>query len=214
MTHDVLIRWPDGQRASVARASLHPAWSPSWLSGTPALHLDAESDLGGVVGVFTAGDVPGFDGKLLALDTGRLPLDRLLGGTRFDGRLDFDGALALRPTGPVGDARFEAREGSVSAANLPIAVPYDLLEGRIRFGDDGSVTLDGVRLTGPMLSASADGGTGPGPSLLLAPLELLVHLEVTDRNIRPALRSAGIRLKPDGTVDLTIRGSLAAPLIR
>jgi hypothetical protein len=114
----------------------------------------------------------------------------------------------------VGETHFVARGGSLSAPQLPIALPYEELRGRVAFGEDGSLTLDDVALEGPMLSAELSGGTQPGPSLWLAPLELDVHVEVSDRNLRPTVRSAGLRLGPDGSADLRVRGNLAAPVIR
>jgi type II secretion system protein N len=214
VARDVRIRWRDGEQAAVSRAALRPAWSTAWLRGSPALHVDADSDVGAVKGAITLGEAPAFDGRLAAVDVGRLPLEAFAGGARVDGRLDLEGDLEFGPAGPVGEASFESRDGSIAGARLPIAIPYATLRGAVRFGEDGSITLEDVDLAGPMLSARVQGGTGPGPDVLLAPLELDVHLEVTDRNIRPVLAAQGLRLRPDGTLDLRIRGNLAAPVIR
>jgi type II secretion system protein N len=214
VARDVRIRWPQGEQAEIARAALRPAWSLSWLRGTPAVHVNADSDVGAMKGAFTLGETPAFDGRLSAVDLGRLPLAGLMRGAQLDGEIDLDGALELRPTGPVGEATFESRDGSIASDQLPVAIPYQTLRGAVHFGEDGSIRLEDVILAGPMLSARVAGGTGPGPSLLLAPLELDVHLEVSDRQIRPVLTGSGLRLKPDGSVDLQIRGNLAAPVIR
>lgn len=212
--HGVRVRWPDGRAAAVQRATLRPAWSTAWLGGTPALHVDADSDLGAIVGTFVLGEAPAFDGRLESVALARLPIEALLRGTRLDGRLDFDGDLALRDGRPVGEARFESRDGSVSSPQLPIAIPYERLGGRVRFDADGSLELSDVALDGPMISARIRGGTGPSPTLLLAPLDVDVHLEVSDPTLRPALAAAGVRLGPDGAVDLKIRGNMASPVVR
>ena len=65
-----------------------------------------------------------------------------------------------------------------------------------------------------MISAQLEGGTQAGPSLWIAPLELDIRLQVSDRNLQPALRSAGLRLTRDGSAELKVRGSLAAPVVR
>jgi len=212
--HDVLIRWPDGARARVETARLRPAWSASWLAGRPAVHLKAASDVGAVDGTFTLGDAPGFDGRLEAVSLARLPVDRFAAGASLDGTLDLDADLVMAPTGPVGRLRFEARDGSLAAAQLPVALPYAALRGAAELADDGSVALEDVALEGPMLSATVEGGTGPGPSLWLAPLDLRVHLEVSDRNLRPSFRAAGLRLDADGATDVRVRGNLSAPVVR
>jgi type II secretion system protein N len=214
VARSVQVRWPDGGRARVEEARVRPAWSLSWMTGTPALHVDARSDVGAVRGTVTMGEEPGFDGRLQGVSLDRLPIERYARGATLDGTLDLDADLVLRAAGPAGTARFDARDGSLAAQQLPIAVPYAALRGHVELPGDGSLTLDGVALEGPMISATVEGGTRPGPSLWLAPLELDVHVEVSDRNLRPTVRSAGLRLGPDGSADLRVRGNLAAPVIR
>lgn len=214
VARDVLVRWPDGEKAMVERAALRPAWSPSWLRGQPALHVDADSDLGTVDGAFTLGEAPAFDGALEAVALGRLPLERWLGGAQVEGRLDLEGDLSVTEAGPVGRVSFESRDGSVATAQLPIAIPYETLVGALDFADDGSIAIEDVTLEGPMVSASVAGGAKASPSLLLAPLEIDVRLEVRDPNLRPAFSASGVRLGRDGSVELKIRGNLAAPVIR
>jgi type II secretion system protein N len=176
--------------------------------------VDAEADLGSASGTLVLDEPVGWDGKLRGVALDRLPLDRLGGGLSLRGRLDLDADLRFAGRGPVGEARFEARDGSVQAGALPMAIPYAELRGQLRFGEDGSLDVDGVALDGPMISARVDGGAAAGPSPWTAPLDLDVRLEVSDRNIRPALRSAGLRLRPDGTVDMKVRGTLAQPVVR
>ena len=214
VAHDVVVAWPDGGRAAVTRAAVRPAWSLAWLGGTPALHVDADADVGRIAGAITLGGAPGFDGRLEGVALARLPLARFAGGASLEGALDLDADLRMGETGPVGEARFEARDGSLAGPNLPIAIPYETLRGGLRFGEDGSLAFEDVSLEGPMISGTLSGGTGPGPSPWLAPLDLAVHLEARDRNLHPALRSAGVPLRPDGSVDFKLGGNLSAPVIR
>jgi type II secretion system protein N len=214
VARDVVVAWPDGARAAVARAAVRPAWSLAWLGGSPALHVAADADLGRVAGAVILGDEPGVDGRLSGVALARLPLARFTGGASLEGALDLDADLRMGATGPVGDARFEARDGSFAAPNLPIAIPYEKLSGELRFGEDGSLAFEEVSLEGPMVSGTLSGGTGPGPSPWAAPLDAALHLEARDRNLHPTLRSAGVPLRPDGSVDLKLGGSLSAPVIR
>ncbi len=211
---DVRIRFRDGRKATISRAKLRPAVSASWLAGEPAFHVDADSDLGAIDGAFAAGDAPSFDGELRGVALGELPLEGLLRGAQVDGELDLTGDVVLVAGRPVGQVKFASREGSVAPPRMPLAVPYDRFAGELIFAEDGSVTFEDVALDGPLVSATVKGGTGPSPTLLLAPLQIDVHLSVSDPNLRPAFRSAGIRLGQDGTVDLKIRGNLAAPVVR
>jgi len=214
VARNVLVRWPGGERATVAEARLRPAWSLSWLGLSPAFRLDADSDLGGVAGRVTVGEAPGFDGRLEGVALARLPLTRFTQGASLDGRLDLETDLRLREGAPVGDATFRASDGSLALAQLPVALPFTALHGTLPFADDGAVALEDVALEGPMVSGEVRGGTQPGPSPWLAPLELDVRLQVSDRNLRPAFRSAGLRLAPDGSADLRVRGTLSAPIVR
>jgi type II secretion system protein N len=214
VARDVRVRWPGGDHASVDEASLRPAWSSSWLMGSPAFRLQADSDVGAIAGTLTVGAVPGFDGELSGVALARLPIERFAQGVSLDGDLDLEADLSFRDGMPVGQTHFVAHGGSLAAPQLPIALPYQELHGRLAFGEDGSVTLDDVALDGPMLSARLSGGTQPGPSLWLAPLALDLHLQVVDRNLLPTLRSSGLRLGPDGSADLRVRGNLAAPVVR
>jgi len=252
VARNVLVRWPGGERATVAEARLRPAWSLSWLGLSPAFRLDADSDLGGVAGRVTVGEAPGFardlgasrapmsaspqrldpsvvsvisiwlcarttagfDGRLEGVALARLPLTRFTQGASLDGRLDLETDLRLREGAPVGDATFRASDGSLALAQLPVALPFTALHGTLRFADDGAVALELEALEGPMVSGEVRGGTQPGPSPWLAPLELDVRLQVSDRTLPPAFRSAGLRLAPDGSADLRVRGTLSAPIVR
>lgn len=214
VARDVEIRWPGRDAASVDEASLRPAWSPSWLTGSPAFQLQADSNVGSIAGALHVGAAPGFDGKLSHVKLARIPIERFTQGASLEGDLDLEADLSFRDGRPLGEAHFVATDGSLAAPQLPVALPYRELHGGLTFAEDGSVTLDDVVLDGPMLSAKLSGGTQPGPSLWLAPLELDLHLRVVDRNLIPTFRSSGLRLKPDGTADLHVRGNLAAPVIR
>jgi len=211
---EVRVAWPDGERARATRVGVRPAWSLAWLRGRAALRLDAESDAGAAAGTLVLGEPAAWDGRVRDFDLERLPEGLLGPAGALSGRLDLDADLRLEPAGPVGEAHFEAREGSLQVPTLPFALPYTALEGTLRFHEDGSFEVEDVVLDGPMVSARLSGGGAAASSLSRAPLDLDLHLEVRDRNLRPALQNAGLRLRPDGTMDVKVRGTVASPLVR
>jgi hypothetical protein len=64
-----------------------------------------------------------------------------------------------------------------------------------------------------VLSARGEGRVGPGADLPRSPLDVKLHLEVRDENLRPALAGM-VHLDPDGSADLRLMGTLAQPRVR
>jgi type II secretion system protein N len=206
--------WPDGSVVDVERARVRPAWSLSWLRGVPAVHLDVDGSSGNVEGTLRGGSEASFVGALEGVDLERIPLDALLGEAPLTGRLDAQLDLSSHAGAWAGEVRFEARDGSLATAALPLAVPFETLTGALVLAEAGSVELRDVALAGPMVAMSARGTVGPGLDPAQAPLALQVDLEVADPNLRPAVASAGIPLDGRGRANLQVSGTLGAPLLR
>lgn len=211
----VRLRWPDGA-LEVSEARVRPAWSLSWLRGRPALGISAESNAGRLSGTWWPGPEGGFSGDLRALDLGALPPALVGGPPPFEGRADAEIDLRLAAGRPVGGTlELEAREGALTlGGQLPMAIPYESLEGQARFAEGGAVDLSDFALSGPVLAATGGGSVGAAPSVALAPLDLDLELEVVDGNLRPIVRDWGVRLDANGRARLRITGSLSRPVLR
>lgn len=212
VARSVALRWPDGASLALDRAWIRPAWSLSWLRGNPAMHLSAEGPIGRAALALWPGPPTQIEGELSSLQLGRLPLGALAGELPVEGLLDAELALTDGSRGLHGRVRFEARDGSLAAPELPVAIPYDSLRGALTRGEDGAVEVESLELEGPLLTLSAQGRVGAAPSLRNAPLDLDVEVVSVDPQIASALRPYGIR--PDGGGRLALRGTLGAPRIR
>lgn len=211
--HQVSIVTPGGMQLRFDRVRARPAWSLSWLRGDPAVALSLHAGKGSVDGVVRLGSTPGFDGQLSDVDLRLLPAAALGDlGVSLDGSLG--GALDVRlgELGPEGTLDLRAGEGSVSLPNLPIGIPYQSIAAQATLGGDQLARITRLVVDSPMLAVDASGTVGRGPTPSLAPLALQAHLEVRE----PALRDlfgdgSGVTLRSDGSADVTIGGTLAAP---
>jgi hypothetical protein len=179
-----------GARIDLERAFLRPAWSVSWLRGSPALHLD-----------------------LTGVDLATLPLAAALPGTSLRGQADIGLDFVIGEQGPQGSSRFRARDGSLGIPAVPLPVPFTSFEGELRYGGESLVELGSATLTGPLISALASGTLGRGASVESSPLQL--DLEITAQpDLQAPLRAAGIELGPDGKKKLQLTGTPGRPVIR
>jgi len=210
----VQLRWPDGSRLELTHARVRPAWSFSWLRGRPALGVAVESSLGSAFGTWWPGNAGGFSGSLRAVDLAGLPPSLLGGAPPVIGRADAELDLRLEAGTPRGTVEIEAREGSLTIEDLPMAIPYERLVGQARLGEGGAIDLQDLALDGPMVAATGGGSIGAAPRLALAPLDLDVELEVVDANLRPLMRDFGVRLDGSGRARLRITGSPSRPIVR
>jgi type II secretion system protein N len=202
-----------GTRVEIERARLRAAWSTSWLRLAPAVHLHLEAAMGDLDGVLTPGSEPGFDGQLEQVNLARLPTEAAWPGLALTGTADADVEVVLGEAGPQGRVELHARQGSLSTPELPMAIGFEELDGEFVFGDGKLVEVVSLETRGPVFSAQVTGSVGQAPTPAQAPLDLEVNFEV-DRNMRPALTSAGLRTGPDGRGQLRIRGTPASPEVR
>lgn len=211
---DVRVAFADGTRLDLSRARVRPAWSLAWLSGTPALHVDAESAFGRLLGVASMGEMPGFDGRLESLDLGALPWARLYEGAAAEGSGEAD--LELAWTGAVygGQLQLRARDGSLTLPGVPLALPFATLTADARVGDDLLLDLQSFTLDGPMLALAGSGTIRRRPRVSDAPLQMTAKIEAREASLRPMLQSLGLRLAPDGSAEVRIAGTVASPVVR
>jgi type II secretion system protein N len=209
----VSLKVADGTRWQLSRARIRPSWSTSWFRLDPAVHLELDAEMGRIEGDLTTGDTPGFDGVLSNVDLARLPLDSFVPGTDFTGMLDAEIDLQ-RVDGVVqGLVVFGATRGRLAGDLLPLAIPFESLEGEFSFGGDSMVDVTKFDVQSPLLTAQLAGSVGMASSFAVAPLHLRLELEIKS-GMNKILRSAGIRLNRSGKTTLRIEGTVANPEIR
>lgn len=210
----VRVAWNDGRSLQLASVVIRPAWSLSWLRGAPAVYAVIDAPMGSLRGTFVAdGDGAGaWTGNVTELDLAQLPFEPWPGiATR--GWVDADVDLRIGENGPEGRVSFFAREGSVQLPDVPMPLPYDTCKGDLTFGNEAFVQINVLALEGPLISADVSGSVGAAPRLDQAPLALEVAITAQPA-IRSILQSAGVRVARDGTAQIRITGTPAAPIVR
>ena len=209
---ELRVRANNGQSVEFDHLVLRPAWSLSWLTGTPSIHVDGDSKLGRIRGVARVSDAPAFDGSASGLD-----LAAVLRAASVDagitGSADVDADLHFGPSGPEGPVHIEAHDGVISHPSLPVDVPYQKLDADLAFGGDNLVEIRSCDITTPMGTGGIQGRLGHSRALTTAPLELSLNIEAAE-GMRAALRAQGVRIGNDGSIKLAVHGSLARPIVR
>jgi type II secretion system protein N len=209
----VRMTWPAGLVLELSRARVRPALSLAWLGGDPALALDLAGPTGAVRGTLSLLG-PAFDGRLRDVDLARLPLADLLPGASLEGKADAEADLSLAAEGPLGQLTLRAREGSIAVPDLPVAIPYQTLDGALRFEEGALVVVDSLTLEGPLLALSLTGRIGSAPDVERAPLALQGELTVREEAVRGAALSLGVPLDAAGHGRFEVAGTLGAPFLQ
>jgi type II secretion system protein N len=210
----VRLETADGIRLDFDRARMRPAWSLAWLRLTPAIYVDLRGPPGNVEGTVTTGQVPGFAGRLEAINLAQLPKSLVGRGTALVGTLDAVVDLRAGSPGPVGSIGLDARDGSLGAPDLlPMAVPFDELSANLRLGDGVFLEVESLETQSALFSAQVNGTVAEAPNFAEAPLNLQVKIQ-TNPAFGKALRGAGIRVSRDGNASFRIRGTPTAPILR
>lgn len=213
LAENVRITRPDGSVWRVDRLRVRPAWSLAWLAARPALHLRAEAPQGQVDGVAVLWGPQRFTGSLREVDLTELLGAEQLAGARLEGRASFDLDVALEQSGPSGPLRISARDGVLSHPQLPMAVPYEELQGDLVLGGEHWLEVSAFELRSPLGTGTLRGSIGRAPDPSQAPLDLELALVVA-QGIRSSLTSQGVRVGRDGELSYKIRGTAAAPEIK
>jgi type II secretion system protein N len=208
----VTMRWPGGTSVDLTSAALRPAWSLSWLRGSPALHVDLEAPAGRLVGTIWPGEPLSFQGKVKELALEQLPASVLdaAAGFALTGLLDADVDVSLPAGAPAGDVELDLANGAFSAPGLPISVPFDRFRTELALGD-GALRVASASLEGPMVA-----GTAQGKIALTADptLDLQVDLQIADPGVRQMIAPLGVRLDAEGRAKLQLRGTVSRPILR
>lgn len=210
---DVRVQQPDGTRVDLARVAARPALSFSWLSGSPALATEIESALASASGVVTVGTDAGFSGTVYDVDLSQVPVEGLGARAHLEGIAEAEIDVVRTQEGPQGSVRFVAREGSFAHPQLPLALPYEAIQGELVLGGDHWAELRELVLDSPIASGTVTGTIGRSASFQSAPLDLRLDLTVGDA-IRGSLGNQGVDVGRDGRIQSRIMGTPARPIVR
>ncbi|MDJ0788384.1 MAG: type II secretion system protein GspN [Myxococcota bacterium] len=214
---EVAIQWPPSTTTlDLEHARLRPAWALSWLRLEPAVALDLLGPAGHVTGTVWPGQAPAFDGHIDDLNPTALP-PALIGNVfpPITGQIDADLALASGGRrGVVGSVTLDAREGNLVIPNTPLAIPFDSLVGEMDIEEEGSASVRGLALKGPLVSISGEGTIGTGRETRRSPLDLAFQIDHIDPSMAPLLGTVGLNVDPENGGSFQIQGTLGDPRLR
>lgn len=212
--HEVDVRTSDGRRYRVDPLSVRPAWSTSWLGGSPHLRTFLVSDQGSLAGFVTLGRTLGWDGRIVDLDLAALPLGDVAQGVRVSGRADVDADLRITDGVAEGEIELAARSGEVLHPMIPLPIEFEKVAGRLTLGGDALARIESFTLDGPLFGATASGTIGQADDPMRAPVDLAIGLDVREPGMRSMARNLGLELDSNGHADLDVSGTVARPEIR
>lgn len=201
----------EGLRVELDEAIIRPAWSLSWFSLEPAIHLDLKREEARVSGTVFMSSEPGWEGEVKGIDLDLLPVEGLIPGGSIDGTLSADADLRMLEDGLTGSLLFTVANGSLGLPGSPFGVPFDVLEGDILFGGDLFAQVNKLDLDGAMIAAKAQGSVGKAARRGDEALDLNVDIKVMDNNLKGVVRGLGVRVAGDGVAKLRVTGPLSAP---
>jgi type II secretion system protein N len=193
-------------------ASLRAAWSTSWLRGRPAVHADIDGPLGAVVGTYTMGPGVGWEGVLDGVDLAAPPIRQMLPTVHLTGIGGAEMDVVQGLSGPEGWVRFELTEGSIAFGDFPLAVPFETIAGSVTLGNESYLTIEELKIAGPLLTADVTGSIESAPRFADAQLQLQVQVEAQS-DVQFALASAGVRFDKEGSARVRISGTPRQPRI-
>jgi len=204
---------PSGDLLQIDRALVRAAWSTSWLTGSPAVHLELEGPAGGAVGTLRWNGSTSWNGTVWDVEVGSPPLADLVPVVGLDGRLDASGDVQTGELGSDGTIYFEVRDGSLSLPNVSVALPFELLSGDLELGGDDYLILDSIRIEGSVVSGTGHGKIARAETFEQAPVSIELELSI-DSALSRKVRAAGLRVGRRGQTKVRISGTVAQPTIR
>ena len=209
---DVRIHHPAVDQLRIFTLEIAPRFSTSWFGGDPTIRVWAETGLGTADGVLRLGETPAYVGRVLEVELSRLPLRLDADNLQLGGRLDADADVALDPGGTLsGRVEFESPSLLIQTAMLPVQIPFSRATGVVEILDSGATRISDVVLEGDVVTGTLSGEIGLVHRSQSPPLDLRADLRVLDDTLKRLAPGAGLRLAADGSVSLTVSGTVAAP---
>ncbi len=203
----------NGEMLQIDRALIRIAWSTSWLTGNPAVHVEFEGPVGGGVGTLEWNGSTAWNGTVWGVAISDPALSDLVPVVRLDGTLD--ATVDVRIGEPVSEGLiyFEVRDGSLALTPTMVSLPFDLFSGELELGKDGSLILESASLEGSTVSGTGSGKIAQAEIFEQAPVSLEFNLDIKPTHTKK-LRDAGVRVNRNGPTKIRVSGTVAKPTIR
>jgi type II secretion system protein N len=207
------MTFPDRSPLQIDRALIRPAWSLSWLTGEPALHMELESPSGSADGTLRWNGDASWVGTIRDVRPELAPVADWIPTGGLTGILDATLDVSMGELGPEGSVEFEIRDGSISLPALSVPLPFESLTGAVNLGGDAYAKVTSLSFEGPTASGSGSGKVGHAVALDQAPIVFEFQLNVKSE-LSSAVRAAGLKLDREGAGLARVSGTVAKPEIR
>ena len=202
----------DGKAMELGDVTLRPAWSLSWFTGSPAIHVATTTPLLELDMAVWISDPMRVEGSLEEVDLSQVSGAGSLDRANLNGEFTMDFDLTLPQNGTwEGTARFEAFDGDFTPPDIGLPIPYERFEGVARLPGDGFLHIESAEIEAPSLLISSQGRIQWQPGRNVRALDLVAGIDASDPTVRANLIKAGIRLDREGKGKLKIGGTLAKP---
>ena len=206
------LHFPSGDQLSLDRVALRPALSYRWLLADPSAAIDARGPAGRARGALGPRHL---ELELEEVDLSAFPR-AWLGGEEppVEGLLTAELDLVLGDLGYEGPLALESSDGNLILPGLPLAIPFESLEGNFELTESGDLVVEALELEGPMVSAITRGSVGTSATPLeTAALELDIELLQVDRALHATIARYGGKLDGDGAAQFRLSGTVGRPNI-
>ena len=206
-------QFPNRLPLQIDRALVRPAWSLSWLTGEPALHVELESPSGRADGTLRWNGVASWVGTIRDARPELPPIADWIPIGGLEGILEATLDVSVGELGLEGLVEFEVRDGSISLPGLAVPLPFESLTGAINLGGDAYAKVTSLSFEGPFASGSGSGKIGRAERLDQAPIGFEFQLDIKP-SLSLAVSAAGVKVNPGGDAVAKISGTVAKPKIR
>jgi type II secretion system protein N len=203
---DIQLSWPTGEQLALGSLRVSPALSLAWLRGVPTLRVAGSAEFGAFAGVVSAERIAG---DFTRFDFAALP-PAWFGdaGSPLAGAVDAKVAFARLAEQWSGSAQIEGADGSLALPGSLVAVPYEALKANLRLDEVGTLHVESVALSGPMVEAKAKGEVAAGyAGPATGAITIEADLRRMDPALLPALAEYGVVLDARGAGHLSISGT-------
>jgi type II secretion system protein N len=210
---DIQLYWPTGEQFALDSLRVSPALSLAWLRGVPTLRVAGSAEFGAFEGVVSADRI---EGDFTRFDFAALP-PAWFGdaGSPLAGPVHAKVALARVAEQWSGAAQIVAADGSLALPGSPVAIPYEALKADLRLDEVGTLHVESVALSGPMVAAQAQGEVAAGyAGPATGAIAIEADLTRMDPALVPALAAFGVQFDARGAGHLSISGTPEQIVIR
>lgn len=211
---DIEVNTANGDTYPLDTLRFGPAWSLRWFLLDPILFFELDSTLGHAEGKVATGDALNARVSIRDAVLTKLPFLAQSLPVQLTGTLSADADVQTVAEEFEGPIAFDLKDGTIQSAGLPTEIAFDTVHGEVTLGGEQLVTIQAFELLGPMFNVEATGRVGKAATAPARPLEFDIHFSDILAPLRGMIQGLGAKVTANGTADLRVRGTVAAPVFQ